>query len=99
MSEHSGTIPAPAAIEEYRVSGDHPFDLDAVVARGRPLVIRGLVREWHIVKLAQQSDTAFAQRLAELDNGGDVTTLLIAPEGDGIIGYTPDLSGFNYQQF
>jgi hypothetical protein len=99
MSELSVVIPAPAAIEEYRVDDEHPFDLDAVVARGRPLVIRGLVREWPVVKLALQSDTAFAQRLAALDNGTDVTTLLIAPEGDGIIGYTPDMSGFNYQHF
>jgi hypothetical protein len=75
------------------------FDLDAAVARGKPLVIRGLVRDWPIVKLALQSDTAFAQRLAELDNGTDVTTLLLAPEAEGVIGYTPDLSGFNYEHF
>lgn len=99
MSELSGTVPAAAAIEECQVNDDQPFDLEALIARGRPLVIRGLVRDWPVVKLACESDTAFAQRLAELDNGADVSTLLIAPEGDGIIGYTPDMSGFNYQHF
>ena len=99
MSELSHAIPAPAAIEEYHAGGDRPFDLDDVLRCGRPLVIRGLVRDWPIVKLAQQSDTAFAQRLAELDNGADVTTLAIAQEADGIIGYTPDMAGLSYQHF
>jgi Cupin-like domain len=91
-------VPQAAAVEEY--AGDpRAFDLAAVIEAGRPLVIRGLVRDWPIVKLAFQSDTAFAQRLAELDNGADVTTLLLAPEADGIIGYTPDLDEFNYQHF
>ncbi len=99
MSECSGAIPAPVAIEEYQVSDDRPFSLDEVVACGRPLVIRGLVRDWPVVKLAQQSDTDFAQQLAAWDSGADVTTLLISPEADGIIGYTPDMSGFSYQHF
>lgn len=98
MNTAASSVPPPAPIEEY--TGDpHAFDLAGVVARGKPLVIRGLARDWPIVKLALQSDTAFAQRLAELDNGTDVTTLLIAPEADGIIGYTPDLADFNYQHF
>jgi len=92
------TAPAPQAapMEECDPLA---FDLHAAVAHGKPLVIRGLVRHWPIVQLALQSDTAFAQRLAELDNGADVTTLLIAPEASGIIGYTEDLSDFNYQHF
>lgn len=98
MNATTAAIVESAPLEEY--AGDlRGFDLAAVVARGWPLVIRGLVRDWPIVKLALQSDTAFAQRLAELDNGADVTTLLIAPEADGIIGYTPDFSEFNYQHF
>lgn len=87
-----------AALEEY--CGDpRDFDLAAVVARGKPLVIRGLVRDWPLVKLAQESDTAFAQRLAQLDNGADVTTLAIAPEADGIIGYASGMDALNYQHF
>ena len=99
MSESAGAMPAPAAIEEYRPDDARPFRLDAVIGHDRPLVIRGLVRDWPIVKLALQSDTAFAQRLAELDNGTDVSTLMVAPEADGVIGYTPGLDGFSYQHF
>ena len=98
MSAASVMVPGAAPLDEY--AGDpRDFDLAAAVAHGKPLVIRGLVRDWPIVKLALQSDTAFAQRLAELDSGVDVTTLLIAPEAEGLIGYTSDFSDFNYQHF
>ena len=98
MSRTNTALPQATPVEEY--AGDpRDFDLAAAMARGRPLVIRGLVRDWPLVQLALQSDTAFAQRLAELDSGADVTTLLIAPEAEGIIGYTPDLDAFNYQHF
>ncbi len=98
MSAATTAVPQPAPIEEY-AGNPRGFDLAAAMAAGRPLVIRGLVRDWPIVQLALQSDTAFAQRLAEFDNGSDVTTLLLAPEAEGIIGYTPDLDDFNYQHF
>ncbi|MDE2272161.1 MAG: cupin-like domain-containing protein [Xanthomonadaceae bacterium] len=98
MSRTNTALPQATPVEDY--AGDpRDFDLAAAMARGRPLVIRGLVRDWPLVQLALQSDTAFAQRLAELDSGADVTTLLIAPEAEGIIGYTPDLDAFNYQHF
>lgn len=98
MSTVTAAIVKSAPLEEY--AGDlRGFDIAAVVANGKPLVIRGLVRDWPIVKLALQSETAFAKRLAELDNGADVTTLMIAPEAEGIIGYTADMGDFNYQHF
>ena len=94
----TAAIVKSAPLAEY--AGDpRKFDLAAVVERGQPLVIRSLVREWPIVKLALQSDTAFAQRLGELDNGADVTTLMIAPDADGLIGYSTDMGGLNYQHF
>ena len=96
MSVASASLSGTAPIEECAARA---FDLYAAVARGTPMVIRGLVRDWPIVEAALQSDTAFAQRLAELDNGADVTTLLLAPEADGIIGYTDDLADFNYRHF
>jgi len=91
-----GDLPMPAAIEEFRAGG-RPFGLDEVAGRDRPLVVRGLVRDWPVVALARQSDTAFAMRLAELDSGEPVDTLLVPPGEDGIVGYAPDLAGFNYE--
>jgi Cupin-like domain len=99
MIEPVGATPTPAEIEEYFPVDGRPFRLDDVVGHDRPLVIRGLVRDWPIVKLGLESDTAFAQRLAELDNGTDVSTLMVDSGADGIIGYAPELDGFSYQHF
>lgn len=87
-----------APVEEY-AGNPGAFDVAAAMAHARPVVIRGLVRDWPIVQLALQSDTAFARRLAELDNGTEVSTLRIAPDADGVIGYTPDMGDFTYQHF
>ncbi len=86
----------PTAIEEYCDTG-RPIALDELIGRDRPLVIRGLCRDWPLVKLAAQSDTAFAQGLSTLDNGSEVDALLMAPGEDGIIGYNANFDGFNYE--
>ena len=88
----------PAAIEEYRCTEVRPA-LAELVGRERPLVLRGLVDRWPAVAWARESDTAFARGLAALDNGTDVDTLLLPPEEDGCVGYSADLSGFNYEHY
>ena len=87
----------PQAIEETD-AGALP-DQATLMARDRPLVIRGLVRHWPLVKLARTSDTAFAERLAALDSGTPVDTLLMPPEAEGLIGYNAALDGFNYEHY
>jgi hypothetical protein len=87
---------APAAIEEHDGAGP-PITLADLVGRDRPLVIRGLCRDWPVVKLAARSDTAFAQGLAALDNGAEVDALLMPPGEEGIIGYNANFDGFNYE--
>ena len=86
----------PAAIEEHADTG-RPIELGDIVGFDRPLVIRGLCRDWPLVELAAQSDTAFAQGLAALDNGTEVDALLMPPGEDGIIGYNANFDGFNYE--
>jgi hypothetical protein len=49
-----------------------------------------------MVAWARQSDTAFAQGLAKLDNGSEVDALLMPASEDGVIGYNADFDGFNY---
>lgn len=99
MSERADAVAAPQAIEEYHAEPGCPLRREELMGRHRPLVIRGLVRDWPVVKWALESDTAFAQGIAQWDNGSDVSTLMVAPEADGIIGYTPDMNGFSYQHF
>lgn len=88
----------PSAIEEY------PFDgqaraLAEIVGGARPLVLRGLCRDWPIVALARRSDSDFAKGLATFDNGTPVDTLLMPPGEHGVIGYNTELDGFNYKHF
>lgn len=85
----------PSAIEEYRDTG-RSVELADLAGRDRPLVIRGLCRDWPMVAWARQSDTAFAQGLAALDNGSEVDALLMPPGEGGVIGYNADFDGFNY---
>lgn len=85
-------------IEEYTGDPD-TLELATLIARDRPLVIRGLAREWPLVRNALASATAFAKALAAMDNGTDVDTLRLPPEAEGHVGYTPDMDGFNYQHF
>ena len=84
----------PAAMEEC--VADAAMTLDAIVKRDRPLVMRGLCRDWPLVQLAQESDTAFAQALAARDDGTAVDALLMAPGEEGHVGYNATGDGFNY---
>ncbi|MGN2244422.1 cupin-like domain-containing protein [Frateuria sp. GZRR33] len=88
---------APQAIEQTGAGA--ALDRAALMSRGRPLVIRGLVRDWPLVRLAGTSDTAFAERLAALDSGQPVDTLLMPPEAEGLVGYNAALDGFNYEHY
>ncbi|HET7299957.1 MAG TPA: cupin-like domain-containing protein [Oleiagrimonas sp.] len=98
MSAAAGSMPDPSAIEEF--AGDpRTLDLATLVARDRPLLIRGLVREWPLVRHARESASAFAKALAAMDSGVDVDTLRLPPEADGHIGYSPAMDGFNYRHF
>jgi hypothetical protein len=85
-----------AAIEECRASWGS-LTIDDIVGHDRPLVIRGLCQDWPIVRLARQSDTAFAQGLAALDGGEDADALLMPVEAGGVIGYNAAFDGFNYE--
>lgn len=84
----------PAAVEEC--VAEPALTLNGIVGRERPLVMRGLCRNWPIVQLALESDTAFAQGVAARDNGTAVDTLLLSPAEQGYIGYNAAGDGFNY---
>ena len=85
----------PGVIEEYHGAGQ-ALELAGLVDRARPLVIRGLCRDWPMVAWSRQSDTAFAQGLAKLDNGREVDALLMPAGEGGVIGYSANVDGFNY---
>ncbi|RYE67523.1 MAG: cupin-like domain-containing protein, partial [Oxalobacteraceae bacterium] len=63
------------------------FALADAMAGGVPLVIRGLCRDWPLVREACRSQGAFAQALAALDAGTPVDVLHMPPEAGGVLGY------------
>lgn len=68
---------------------------DQVLAAGQPLVIRGLVRDWPLVKAARRSNQAFCDYLKAFDRGYPVDTAQAPPSTGGRIFYNEDLSGLN----
>jgi hypothetical protein len=87
--------PAPRPILE--LSG-----LDAAAIRRdvlsdkRPVILRGLVRDWPAVKQALDSPAALVRYLGRFDSGKSVDALLTAPQIDGQLFYNEDMTGFNF---
>lgn len=75
------------------------FALADAVAAARPLVLRGLCRDWPLVQAARRSHGEFAQALAAFDNGSPVDVLHMPPDAEGVVGYNPEIDGFNYRHF
>lgn len=91
-----------AAIEEYangQPVDPHRFELADAVAAARPLVLRGLCRDWPLVQAARRSFGEFAQAVAAMDNGAPVDVLHMPPEAGGVVGYNEAIDGFNYRHF
>jgi Cupin-like domain len=75
-----------------------PGRFEAILAAGRPVVIRGLVADWPVVKAARDSPRALRDYLAQLDVGGKVEVFYGDPEIRGKYYYNPGLKGFNFER-
>ena len=85
----------PVRIRE--IEGADPRALgDEVLASTQPLVLRGLVRDWPLVRASLASAHATAVYLLGFYRGEPVDTKLAAPETGGRFFYNDDLSGFNF---
>lgn len=84
-------------IEEF--SGDvRGFSRAQIADRQMPLVIRGLVRDWPLVR-ASMNDAQFVAQLSAWDTGETVNVLVLPPDQDGIVGYNAAFDGFNYEHY
>lgn len=73
-----------------------PADVLACAAEGRPMVLRGLVRDWPAVQAAREN--RLADYLRSLDRGGVGDVILGGPEIEGRPFYNADLSGLNFER-
>jgi len=70
----------------------------AVLESPVPLVLKGLVKNWPIVKAAEQSDEACYSYLCQFYNGELVNTAIGDIDNKGAIFYNQDFSGFSYER-
>jgi hypothetical protein len=65
----------------------------------RPVVMRGLVRNWPIVRQAQAGPESIAGYLSALASGADAKVLVGGPQIRGAFFYNARLDGFNFKSF
>lgn len=69
-----------------------------IVEPCRPVVLRGLVSDWPIVRAAQRSPQALRDLLAPFDIGGGVEAFYGPPAIAGKYYYAEDFTGFNFER-
>src|SRR4051794_28896318 len=71
----------------------------ALIPSYRPMVLRGLVRDWPVVEAALRSDGEAAAYLAGFDRGAPVDAFVGPPEIKGRFFYRGDnMAGFNFER-
>jgi hypothetical protein len=88
---------SPRSIEGKDLKGPEQF-LREVVEPCRPVVLRGLVKDWPIVAAGRHSPSAVRDHLKAFDAGGDIEAFFGAPAIAGKYFYTEDLKGFNFER-
>jgi len=66
-----------------------------ILPKGKPVVMRGLVNEWPMVKAARAGDRVFCDYLKQFDRGLELDTMTGPISTNGRIFYNQDLSGLN----
>ncbi len=70
---------------------------DEVLRSTRPLVLRGLVRDWPMVAAATRSDAEAIAYVLRFYRGATVGAMVAPPEQGGRYFYNDDFSGFNFR--
>jgi hypothetical protein len=82
------------AVEE-RTSAS-PDDFVEAAARGRPFVVRGLVRDWPLIEAGRSSAARAIEYIAALDCGAAADVMVAPPREGGRFFYREDFTGFNF---
>lgn len=67
-----------------------------IVTQYRPAVLKGLVANWPSVREARKSPGAICNYLHAFDNGSDIDAVMVPPDMEPRVAYTPDMSAFNF---
>jgi hypothetical protein len=70
--------------------------LDELVSAGEPVVLKGLVADWGLVKAGRRSDADAMEYLRSFYNGKTVGTSIGEPQIDGRLFYNADFTALNF---
>jgi hypothetical protein len=88
----------PIANKIREITGVDPRALpDDVLLSTEPLVLKGLVADWPIVRAGLESSQAASAYIRKFYQDATVGALLGAPDIEGRFFYNDDLSGFNFR--
>ena len=80
------------------IASSAPIEVDeSVLESVEPVLLKGLVADWSVVKAGRQSARAVADYVRGFYSGKPVTAAYASPEIKGKIGYNDALNGFNFQ--
>lgn len=88
-------LPPPAALPERGAVDRATFEAE-ILPRAEPVVLRGQVQAWPLVREALKGPAALAAAVRALDNGTPVDALLLEPRHQGRVFYGDDFQGFNF---
>jgi hypothetical protein len=84
------------AVQE-RISAT-PDDFVETAARGRPFVVRGLVRDWPLIEAGRSGAAQAIEYIASLDCGAVADVMVAPPREGGRFFYREDFNGFNFER-
>lgn len=73
------------------------FD-ETIRPAGKPVILRGLVKDWPAVQSGQNSPDEIGNYLKQMDNQKPAMTFVAPPEVKGRYFYAPDMRGFNFEK-
>lgn len=89
----------PAGAKRIREVAAHDGVIpDEMLTATRPYIVRGLARDWPLVRAGLESPAAADAYLRGVYKGEPVSAMLGPPEINGRFFYNAEMSGFNYQQ-
>lgn len=87
----------PAKVREISVAQPAHLPLAELLADARPAVLRGLARDWRLVREGLVSDRQARRYMASFYNGRPIDFSYAGPEARGRAFYTEDFSSLNFK--
>jgi len=87
----------PKEVSAHNIPDSQTF-LREIAEPCRPVVMRGLVRDWPVVRAAEHSPMHFKDYLLQFDAGGETEVFAGEPRIAGKYYYSDDLKGFNFER-